>query len=371
MKGFRSRLPLLLAAVPLAVALLLAGPAAVAASGGVDASAAAAGDVTVTPFAGEVQVPAGSTMTGSVQMVAGEVRVDGTLQGAVSMAVGQVSVGPQGVITGSLTLGVGQLTVQPGGRVEGPITVAGTSMPPLQCPSDQATACTMWSLDRAAAVRTLKCPSGQATACTVVSGGQSSTGSGPRISGVVVPPVWHTGIQRLFSWPHWWRTAFQTVRWLGMLALAIPVAALFPRALGRVVAQVEGEPGRTALIGLAVAVLALPALVLVAITIIGIPVALAAALGLGVAWFFGYVGVVLLVGRQTLRLGGLTLPNPLLAVVVGATLVALAEWVPILGGLVGLAVAFLGIGAVLLTRFGTGSRWPGGRPADPAPPAAP
>ncbi len=351
MKGLRIRLPLFLASVPLALALVVGSPAAMAANGSGGSAASSTGGGTVTPFAGEVQVPAGTTMTGNVQMVAGAVRVDGTLDGAVSMAAGQVSVGPQGVITGSLTLGIGQLTVQPGGRVEGPVTVGGSSMQPLTCPA------------------------GDTTACTVASGGGAhwNAGPGPRVSGVTLPSLLPGGVRSLMAWPRWWRTAFHTLSWLGMLALALPVAALFPRALGHVVGQIEGEPGRTALIGLCAVVLAVPALVLVAITIIGIPVAIAAALGLAAAWFFGYVGVVVLVGRATLRLGGLPAPNPLLAVLVGAALVAVAEWVPILGGLVWMAVACLGVGAVLLTRFGTGSPWPrgGAGAGQPSPPPAP
>jgi hypothetical protein len=300
------------------------------------APAAAAGPA---PLAGDIQVPAGTTLHGDIDLLAGEVRVDGTLQGSVSLSAGQVLVGSAGAVTGSVTVGVGQVVVQPGGRIDGPVTVGGSGTQPIRCPADAGRAC-------------------------VLAGA----------AGIGVPPVPpHMGgmVRRLVTWPWWLPPALHPLGWLGLLALALPLAALFPRAVGTVVAQIEREPGRSLGAGLAVLVLALPILLLVAITIVGIPVAMAAALGLVVAWLLGYVGVALLVGRATLRAGGVAAPNPLLGVLVGSALVAVAEWVPVLGGLAWLAVAALGLGAVFLTRFGTASPWPRGGAGHPEGGASP
>jgi len=340
----------LAAATPAALAPPAVGAQPVAGNVAVPAGTTLEGsDVTVAgqQVFGNVAVPAGTTLEGSVVMVAGKVEVDGTLDGSVALAAGQVAVGPAGVIRGDVALGLGQLAVRPGGQISGTVSVGGTQAQGLACPTAGAT-CTL------AGVSASRALDGHVS-------GQALWGWADAMK------PWHGA-----TWPHplaahWWRwlrIGFSVLGWLGTLALALPVAALWPRALGGVSGQIERDPGRTALVGLAGLVLAVPTLALVAITIIGIPVAFVAALGLACAWFLGYVAVVALIGDRTLALARSGGAGLLWSIVAGSVLVGLAEWVPVVGGLVWLAVACVGVGAVLLTRFGTGGPWlRGGNPA--------
>jgi len=313
--------------------LAAAGPLADAAGSGGGPAASASTAAVQSELAGQVVVPAGTTLQGDVRMVAGEVDVLGTLTGSVALTVGQVAVGPQGRIQGGVTIAVGQVEVQPGGSISGAVTAGSGSAQQLACPATADATC-------------------------VLAGGPTGWRSHSSLAGV----PWKGMLGRVLhlGWLGWLGPAFHLLGWLGTLALALPVAALFPHPLGTVRRQIETDPGRSALVGLAVLLLALPVLVLVSITIVGIPAALAAALALVGAWFLGYVGLAALIGERTLRLGGWRQANPLLALLAGSLLILVGEWVPLLGGLVWLAVACVGTGAALLTRFGT-------RPAAPAP----
>lgn len=338
-------LTFLVATWPLALApaVLAAGaPVSAAAAEQAPQPATAAGPVSsgsgIQQLFGDVVVPTGATLQGDVQVVAGNLNVQGTLAGSASMAAGQVTVGPGGVIAGDVSLGFGQVTVAPGGSIAGSVSVEGAHAAGLSCP-----------------------PVGQT--CTL-QGMQGHPGSRRvQTAGIGSAPAWlfaHRGgwFGKGFApWWAWLRVGFHVLGWLGTLALALPVAALWPGALGRVSGQIQRDPGRTALVGLGALVLAVPVLVLVAITIIGIPVAFAAVLGLAAAWFFGYVAAVALIGDRTLALARPGGAGLLWSIVAGSVLVAVAEWVPIIGGLVWLAVACLGLGAVLLTRFGSGGPW--------------
>ena len=69
------------------------------------------------------------------------------------------------------------------------------------------------------------------------------------------------------------------------------------------------------------------------------------------AVFFGYVGVSVWIGEAVLGALRGSATNRLWAVLAGSLLVALAGLVPILGGLISLAVSAVGLGAILLWRF--------------------
>lgn len=293
---------------------------------------------------GEVEIPAGAVVREDIQMVAGTVRVDGHLTGSVSLTAGQVEVGPAGRIDGSVALAMGQVTVRPGGSIGGSIVVSGqTPRTGLTCPRRGAD-------------------------CALVGGSPQSGQTAPwRAFTHRYPGGLHL-FRGLAPWIGWLRFGFHVLSWLGMLALAIPVTALWPGAIAATALQMRRDPGRSALVGLAAGVLALPALAVVAITIIGLPVAFAAAAGLVAVWFFGSVALWQLVGNATLARAGRGEPHPLLALGAGSVLLFLAGWIPLLGGLVWLTASCLGVGATLLTRFGTGTPW--FRRGGTAPPAA-
>ena len=133
------------------------------------------------------------------------------------------------------------------------------------------------------------------------------------------------------------------------ILLAILIVALFPVPVERVKKSIQSSPGRMALIGIMVWVVAVPLIALVALTIIGIPLAFLLGVTMWVAGRLGYAALVLIIGSALLKN---TKSAPLLAGV-GALLLGLVTIVPIVGGLVGLAVSVVTIGAAIITRLGT------------------
>jgi hypothetical protein len=154
-----------------------------------------------------------------------------------------------------------------------------------------------------------------------------------------------------------WRAGRIVMLTLLMAGLAGLVAVLWPRPAARV--------GETALafalpsggVGLLTLVVALIVVLGLAITICLSPLALVVALVAGVAAVFGWVSLGILVGERIVRRGG----NPFWVAALGAAVLtflgSLMELVPCVGPCVGWIVPFVvasvGLGAVVLTRFGT------------------
>lgn len=146
---------------------------------------------------------------------------------------------------------------------------------------------------------------------------------------------------------------FNLFRELGGLAFAVLLAtiivALFPVPVERVKASIEGNPGKMVLVGLLAWIVIIPSIFIVALTIIGIPLALLMGAAVWVAGKLGTAGLVLIIGRALLKN---TESSPAVAAL-GALLLGAVTILPIVGGLVGLAVSLVTIGAVTVTRFGT------------------
>ena len=116
--------------------------------------------------------------------------------------------------------------------------------------------------------------------------------------------------------------------------------------------------------------LAAPTLiVLLVILICTIPVAAVLALALGIAGVFGWIAVGRVVGERILDAAKVKEVLPIVAVILGVFLLALVSAVPLVGWLVWLFVATLGLGAVVLTRFGTRA-YPAPAPVAPPAPSA-
>ncbi|MFQ6058668.1 MAG: polymer-forming cytoskeletal protein, partial [Anaerolineae bacterium] len=94
----------------------------------------------------------------------------------------------------------------------------------------------------------------------------------------------------------------------------------------------------------------LPLLVIICI---GIPAAVLLGLALGVAGLFGWIAIGLLVGERILEVLNVGEPLPLVAVTIGVLLISFLAAVPCIGWIVALFGGLLGLGAVILTRFGT------------------
>ena len=92
---------------------------------------------------------------------------------------------------------------------------------------------------------------------------------------------------------------------------------------------------------------------LLIITVCGIPFGLLVMLALGIAWIFGWIALGRMTGEKVLEAIKVREILPIVAVVVGIVVLSIVSFVPVIGWLVGFFIGFLGLGAVVLTRFGT------------------
>jgi hypothetical protein len=141
-----------------------------------------------------------------------------------------------------------------------------------------------------------------------------------------------------------------------MAALAVILGLLLPQQIKRVADTISKEPLVTGGVGLLSIVVAPILLVLLTITIILIPVTILGTLLVGLAVLFGWVAIGYEIG-QRLALLFKTTWHPSIAAGIGVLLLGLvtgfATLIPCIGWLVGVIVAILGLGAVVISRFGS------------------
>lgn len=145
-------------------------------------------------------------------------------------------------------------------------------------------------------------------------------------------------------------------RLVGALVLALVIVAIWPNNAAAVGAAIETRLGRAALIGLVAWLLFVPGMILLAITLIGIPLVPVWILFYVAAGALGHAAISVVVGDKVARLANANM-SILAKVLVGALIMALLSWIPAAGFLVSIAVAVIGLGAVLDTRFGTNRPW--------------
>lgn len=140
---------------------------------------------------------------------------------------------------------------------------------------------------------------------------------------------------------------------LAFAALGALVVIFAPNPTRRIREAAEAKPLNTAGVG-CLTLIVLPILsILLLITLIGIPVALILGLLSAVAWIFGSIGVGLLAGEKILQAFKARDILPVVAVILGVVVLMIVGQVPILGWLISFIVGLIGLGAVVLTRFGT------------------
>jgi len=174
-------------------------------------------------------------------------------------------------------------------------------------------------------------------------------GSGAEVNGNIIDHTRHIG--PLFFGGDEFRFPFGPILMWGALGLLL--IWLLPEHVMFVRTTVTSKPRRSLTIGLLSALLALPVVVVLIALIITIPVAIIVALGLIVAWAFGTVAVGWLVGDHVVRKIAPHYNTRPIQVVVGLTVLVLAGSLPYVGCWISIGAGLLGLGAVLLSRFGT------------------
>ena len=184
-----------------------------------------------------------------------------------------------------------------------------------------------------------------------------------------------------WSWGSWWgispfRVMARTTQLVYWLLLAVLTVALAGDRVSSASASIAREPIRLGAIGLLgfLALLLLSGLFFVlSFLLIGIPFLLALIIGWWLAYVFGMVSVFQVLGQRVVRTLGKSDASQIGLVLTGTLILSVLHYFPWLGGLLWTVAAFVGLGAVFATRFGTNRPWFGGSAAmaPPAPPPPP
>jgi hypothetical protein len=284
------------------------------------------GDLAI--LGGNATLESGSTVTGSVVVMGGNLRADGTIEWNIVGLGGLISLGETAVVEGDVTVFGGQLDKAEGARVEGNIVNDGRSPFTFTLPG-----------------------------------------------GVHIPNFEVGGpVQDVVGF--FIKVLIFFLKVVGWAALAVLVVLFLPEHTRRVSQAAIRQPLIAGGLGLLTLPVLAISLVALTITLILIPVSAVLAALAVLAWAFGLISLGLEVGHRLAGLFKLEWAPPaaagagtflLMLVVNGFGEIACVGWViPLLVGVVGL-------GAVLLTRFGMQDYLTptAGMPLMPAPPSPP
>ncbi|HET8844158.1 MAG TPA: polymer-forming cytoskeletal protein [Ktedonobacteraceae bacterium] len=156
---------------------------------------------------------------------------------------------------------------------------------------------------------------------------------------------WLPGVGTGFAFPFW-----SMVIW-GVLGVVF--ISLLPEHVMFVRTTAASKTRRSLLLGLLSLLLAPVVLIVLIALIIPVPLAILIAIGLIAAWTLGTIAIGWLVGDLIMRAVAPRHNTRLAQVTVGLTALVLVGSLPYVGWIVSLGAGLLGLGAVLLSRFGT------------------
>lgn len=260
------------------------------------------GDVVI--FGGNLELQAGGRVRGDVACLGGRAVVDGRIDGSLVVLGGTVDLKSNAVVNQDLfTLG-SSVT-----RAEG-ATVRGERIEGFEWD---------WREWRNAP--------------------QNWWTSQPRGEGLVIN--WVGSLVRL------------AIRTLALMALGVVLVLILPKQTVQVGQTATQLPVPSAGVGLLTFVVLLVAVPLLVIICVGIPLVVVLAIAFVAAQLMGRTAIGLWVGERLLQALNVREPQPVLEVAVGVALIELLTAVPCIGWLLGVLVSLAGLGAVVLTRFGT------------------
>ncbi len=284
------------------------------------------GDLLV--FGGNVTLEAESIVQGNVLLMGGNANIDGEVGGDLALLGGNADLGATAVLQGSVISLGGNLSRAEGAEIGGDVVSADEFSVPMQFDFPN------FNFGR-----------------TRIFG--PFDGVGFRFS-----PVWDV--------------LWFVFRSLLLAALAILVVMFWPQPTARAAAAVVSQPILSGGLGLLTFIVAPILLVVLAITIILSPVSLLAGILLVVAGVFGWIAIGQEVGDRLTEAFSWDV-HPAASAGIGTLATSLVVGgvglVPCVGWLGGVVVTAIGLGAVLLTRFG--SREYAGNGGNPAPAGKP
>lgn len=263
------------------------------------------GDLVV--FGGSANIEEGAKVEGNAVVIGGSLVVNGEVAGDVAVVGGAVTLGAESHVRGNLSTVGAMLTRTEGSQVDGEIFNTATS----------------WQ-DR-------------------------ENGTQTPLPTPTVPPSVHINFQPF------WSVANVIGQALALGILAMLVMLFLAPHTQRVGQAIVGQPVIAGLLGLLTVVLAPLALVLLIITILLIPVALVAVIAIALAAVFGWIAIGLEIGERFTKAIKQQW-HPSLAAGLGTFLLALVAniigLIACVGWLAPFLVTMLGIGGVIMTRFG-------------------
>ena len=306
--------------LPLVLLLILAFPGTAFATSLGDDQIGAGGSFTLNKgesldgslivFGGTARTETDSRVEGDVVVLGGAVTVDGVVEGNVAGIGGVVNLDENAVVEGDLISIAAALNREPGATVYGQV-ISGFEAPALTMIPE-----------------TIDIPSWNFFEPTLFAGSFS---------------IW-----RIF----WF--IFRTLLWGAVAAL---VALILPNPTTRVSNTVADQTIISGGVGLLTVIVVPIILLLLAITCILSPLSLLGALALAVAWYFGRIAIGLELGKRLAKVFNQEWPLPLSAGIgtFGLALVVdgLDLVLPCIGWLIVVLVGIFGLGAVILTRYGS------------------
>jgi len=238
---------------------------------------------------------------GNVVVVDGNVNVKGTVDGNVTVAGGTGII--SGTVNGSITALDANLHLLTGAFVSGSVQVVGGSV----------------QRDPGSSV-----------------GGSIDQGIDPRH--IALPGVQGFSGSYDFPWSHL----------LFWVLASVAIAALFPRHLALVRRAARDSLPAAFFIGVLCAVLGAVLALVLFVSCLGIPLALLVALAAVVASVVGTVALGLWLGERLLGQSSLSRRASLFPAIVGVTLLALAQMIPCVGGVLTVVTSCTGLGASIL-----------------------
>jgi hypothetical protein len=166
---------------------------------------------------------------------------------------------------------------------------------------------------------------------------------------------------------------------LALAAFAVVIGLVLPQQTSRIANTIHHEALVAGGVGLLTIVGSPILLVILIITIILIPVALLFVLVFGLAFVFGWIALGNLIGEQLAKFIHVNWAVPVasgIGTLILSLVVGTMNLLPCVGWIVGFIFGLLGLGAVIMTRFGSADSTPQplvsvNNPLPPTPPAPP
>lgn len=287
----------------------------------------------VIVFGGNVTVPASSKITGDMVVFGGNANIDGTVAGDIGMIGGNISLGETAVVDGDIGLVGGRPNVAEGAVVKGRIE----NINRFDYNYDQS------EHDLIPGIPPIP------PTPPIPSFSDSFDGSGlfHWIGRLISDALWNISLLIILSLITWLVAAFMPEQMLGVRR-TVTAAAPMSFGFGLLTAVIVG----------------LSFLLIFTICLLFVPfIALFVA---GIATLFGWIVIGQIIGERLLVASGRSQPGFIFSSLIGVVILTVVANMPVVGQvpclgfllnligfMIGLIVALTGLGAVLLTRFGT------------------